>query len=79
MIKDFAKIIIIFGIIFILIGIIFYFSDKLPLFKLPGDIVIKRKNFTIYIPLVTMIVISIILTIILNLIFRKWEKLFYQS
>jgi hypothetical protein len=71
MIKDFAKIIIIFGIIFILIGIIFYFSDKLPLFKLPGDIVIKRKNFTIYIPLVTMIVISIILTIILNLIFRK--------
>lgn len=78
MIKDFAKVIIIFGIIFILIGIIFYFSDKLPLFKLPGDIIIKRKNFTIYIPLVTMILISIILTIILNLIFKKWEKLFYQ-
>lgn len=71
MIKDFAKVIIIFGIIFILIGIIFYFSDKLPLFKLPGDIIIKRKNFTIYIPLVTMILISIILTIILNLIFKK--------
>jgi len=71
MIKDFARIIIIFGIVLILIGIVFYFSDKLPLFKLPGDIVIKRKNLTIYIPLVTMIIISIILTIILNLIFRK--------
>lgn len=71
MIKEFAKIIIIFGIILILIGLIFYLFDKLPLFKLPGDIVIKRRNYTIYIPFATMIVISIILTIILNLIFRK--------
>ncbi|MGB9750000.1 MAG: DUF2905 family protein [Caldisericia bacterium] len=71
MIKDFARIIIIFGIVLILIGIVFYFIDKLPFFKLPGDIVIRRKNLTIYIPLVTMIIISIILTIILNLIFRK--------
>lgn len=71
MIKDFAKIIIIFGIILIITGLIFYFFDKLPLFKLPGDIVIKRKNLVIYIPIVTMIIISIILTIILNMIFRK--------
>jgi len=69
--KDFGKIIIIFGIVLLLIGIIFYFFDKLPLFKLPGDIIIKRKNFIIYIPIVSMIIISIILTIILNLIFRK--------
>lgn len=71
MIKEFAKIIIIFGIILILVGLIFYFFDKLPLFKLPGDIFIKRRNYTIYIPFATMIVVSIILTIILNLIFRK--------
>ena len=69
--KDFGKIIIIFGIVLLLIGIIFYFFDKLPLFKLLGDIIIKRKNFTIYIPIVSMIIISIILTIIINLIFRK--------
>ncbi|MGQ9845471.1 MAG: DUF2905 family protein, partial [Caldisericia bacterium] len=50
MIKEFARIIIIFGIILILIGLIFYLFDKLPLFKLPGDIVIKRRNYTIYIP-----------------------------
>lgn len=69
--KEFAKIIIFFGIILILVGIFFYFFEKIPLFKLPGDIVIRRKNITIYIPIVTMIVISIILTIILNLIFKK--------
>lgn len=71
MIKEFAKIIIIFGIILVLTGLIFYFFDKLPLFKLPGDIVIKRRNYTIYIPFATMILVSIILTIILNFIFRK--------
>lgn len=74
MIKEFSKILIIFGLIILLIGILSYFSDKLPLFKLPGDIVIKRKNLTIYIPIVSMILLSIILTIILNLIFRKWEN-----
>lgn len=71
MLKEFSKIIIIFGIILIILGLTIYFSDKLPFFKLPGDIIIKRKNLTIYIPIVTMIILSIIITIILNLIFRK--------
>lgn len=76
MIKEFSKILIIFGVLLLIIGLLTYFSDKLPLFKLPGDIVIKRKNLTIYIPIVSMIILSLILTIILNLIFRKWENLF---
>jgi len=71
MIKEFSKILIIFGVLLLIIGLLTYFSDKLPLFKLPGDIVIKRKNLTIYIPIVSMILLSLILTIILNLIFRK--------
>lgn len=74
MIREFSKVLIIFGLIILLIGLLSYFSDKIPLFKLPGDIVIKRKNLTIYIPIVSMILLSIILTIILNFIFRKWES-----
>lgn len=74
MIREFSKVLIIFGLIILLIGLLSYFSDKIPFFKLPGDIVIKRKNLTIYIPIVSMILLSIILTIILNLIFRKWES-----
>ncbi len=40
---------------------------------LPGDIIIKRKNFVIIIPVVSMLLISLILTIILNLIGRLWK------
>ncbi len=38
---------------------------------IPGDIVVKKKNFTLYFPLGTSILISIVLTILLNLIFRR--------
>ena len=38
---------------------------------LPGDVVIRRDNFTFAFPVVTMIVVSIVLTIVLNLFFRR--------
>jgi ribose/xylose/arabinose/galactoside ABC-type transport system permease subunit len=39
--------------------------------KLPGDIVIQRKNFTFYFPLATSIILSIVLSIILYILFGK--------
>lgn len=68
-----AKYFIYFGIIFLLIGSFVYFTGKLGINfgKLPGDIVVQKNNFTFYFPLATSILISIVLTIILNLIFRK--------
>lgn len=75
MFSEFGKFFIIFGIIFIIIGLIMTFGDKLVpnshLFRLPGDIFVKKGNFTFYFPVVTCIIISIILTILLNIIFRK--------
>jgi len=60
------------GIILILIGFFLTFAPKIPyLGRLPGDIIIKRGNFTFYFPLVTCIIISILLTILLNLFFRR--------
>lgn len=38
---------------------------------LPGDIVIKRENFTFVFPIVTMVVVSVILTILVNLFLRR--------
>ena len=38
---------------------------------LPGDIVVRRENFTFVFPVVTMIVVSIVLTILVNLLFRR--------
>lgn len=54
-----------------LAGVVFLLLDKLGLGRLPGDIIIRRENLTIFFPVATMIVISIILTLLLNL-FRRF-------
>jgi hypothetical protein len=71
-----GKFIILIGSIIVLIGIIILYKDQIPgirhMGRLPGDIVIHRKNFSIYFPVVTGIVISIILSLILYII-RKFR------
>ena len=62
-----GRILIISGIVLIVLGLLTY---VLPLFRLPGDIKYEGENFKFYFPIVTCIVLSILLTIILN-IFRK--------
>jgi hypothetical protein len=72
--QSFGKYLIIFGIIIIVIGLAITFFPKANFFgKLPGDIEIKKENFTFYFPVVTCIVISIFLTLLIWLInfFRK--------
>ncbi len=62
------------GILLVVIGLVFMASGRLPwLGRLPGDILIERDNLTIFIPLGTMLVVSLILTIIANLIARWWR------
>ena len=58
------------GVIIILIGIIIYFfHDKLNwLGKLPGDIRVEKENFRFYFPITTMIIISVLLTVLINII-----------
>jgi uncharacterized protein HemY len=74
MIEFFGKILIFFGAILIFLGLIFSFAGKIPYFgKLPGDIYIKRENFTFYFPITTCILISIILSVIFYLIFRFFK------
>jgi hypothetical protein len=66
----FGKILLFFGIVLIILGTIFLLAGKLPFSgRLPGDIVIQRKNMVFYFPLGLCILISIILTIIFR-IFR---------
>lgn len=59
----FAKLLIAAGIIAIIIGILILL--KIPIGKLPGDIVIKRENFTFAFPIVTSIIASIVLSFIM--------------
>lgn len=67
-----GKILIVLGSIILLVGIILVFVKNVPLIgKLPGDILIKKKNFTFYFPITTSIIISILLSLILYLFLRK--------
>ena len=67
----FGKSLIILGLIIAAIGLIFSLAGKLPwLGRLPGDIYIKRENYSFYFPLATSILISVILSFILWL-FRR--------
>ena len=62
---ELAKILIGAGILLIFLGIIFFFSSKIPgLGKLPGDILIKKENFTFYFPLGTCLLLSVFLSLI---------------
>jgi hypothetical protein len=64
-----GKFLIITGAVIALLGVALYFSDRLPsIGKLPGDIVIKRENFTFYFPLATSIILSIVISVILYLV-----------
>lgn len=59
------------GVILVVLGMIFLVSDKLPLGRLPGDIQIGSGKFKIYIPIATSILLSIVLTLILNFFSKK--------
>jgi len=71
---EMGKSIIFIGIVIVIIGIIFLFSDRLPfnLGKLPGDISYKKENFSFYFPIST----SIIISIVLSLLFYLFSKFF---
>ena len=66
-----GKMLILLGVFIILIGLLLLVGEKIPwIGRLPGDIIIRKKNFTFYFPIVTSIIISIILTLLFTL-FRK--------
>jgi Protein of unknown function (DUF2905) len=74
--ENLARILVILGVILIAVGGLVYLAARLnlPLGRLPGDIRIQTGNVTCMFPLATMILLSILLTIGLNLIIRLLNK-----
>jgi Protein of unknown function (DUF2905) len=58
------------GIILIIVGLAWPWLGKLPLGRLPGDLAIHRGDFKLYVPITTMLLISLVLSAVLWL-FRK--------
>lgn len=66
-----GKMLILLGVFIILAGLFLMIGEKIPWAgKLPGDLIIKKEKFTLYFPITTCILISIILTLLFSL-FRK--------
>jgi hypothetical protein len=68
-----ARILISLGLVVLIAGVLLLLLSKLGITgaRLPGDIYIKKENFTFSFPIITCIVISIVLTVIMNLINRR--------
>ncbi len=60
--------ILVFGVLLILVGGALMLFGR---FHLPGDIVFRRGGLTVYIPIATSVILSVVLTLVLSFIFRQ--------
>ncbi len=67
-----ARVLVVLGLVLLVAGGLLYVAGRwqLPLGRLPGDIRIERENFTCLFPLASMILLSVVLTILLNVVIR---------
>jgi Protein of unknown function (DUF2905) len=74
MLPQLGKLFILLGAVFLAVGLWLTFAPQVSLWKLgrlPGDIHIKRDNFTFYFPLTTCILVSLLLTLLFSILSRK--------
>jgi formate hydrogenlyase subunit 3/multisubunit Na+/H+ antiporter MnhD subunit len=67
---DISRFLITLGVAILLIGLLWPVLDNIGLGRLPGDIVIRRDNFTFYFPIVTCLLVSLVLSLFLWLVNR---------
>ena len=61
-----STILIVLGVCLVIVGILWHFGIKLG--KLPGDIVVEKKNFSFYFPITTMLIVSAVLMVVFYLV-----------
>ena len=59
------------ALVLVVLGTIFLLLGRLGIDRLPGDLVLRRGNATFYFPIGLMILLSVVGTIVLNLVFRR--------
>lgn len=67
-----GKYLVLAGIFIVLLGFLIMLAGKFPgIGRLPGDVYVKRENFTLYFPLATTLILSLLLTVLLNIFSRR--------
>ena len=66
-----GRVLVVIGVFITVLGAVMLLTPRVPfLGHLPGDIVIHRENLTIYIPITTMLIVSVVLSVVLSVIGR---------
>lgn len=66
-----GKLLLGFGLALVVGGVAFLLLARFGVRRLPGDVVVRRGNFTLYAPFGLMVVLSLLLTLVLNLLSRR--------
>ncbi|HYR96152.1 MAG TPA: DUF2905 domain-containing protein [Candidatus Binatus sp.] len=70
--QEIGKLLVVLGSVAFVLGVAFLVAGRIPWFgRLPGDVVIQRGPVTFYFPIVTSIIVSVVLTLVLNLFWRR--------
>lgn len=73
-VSSLGKLLVIAGVAALVVGVVLILGPKIPwVGRLPGDLVIRREGFTLFFPLASMIIVSVLLTILVNLFFRLFK------
>jgi hypothetical protein len=71
-IEPLGRVLIVIGLVIAAVGAVMVFGSRIPVLgHLPGDIVIHRDNLTIFIPLGTMLLVSVVASVIISLLGRR--------
>jgi uncharacterized protein HemY len=62
------RVLIVIGLLIVAVGLAWPWISKLPLGRLPGDIIVDRPGFKFFMPITTMIIVSVVLSLILWLL-----------
>jgi uncharacterized protein HemY len=74
-IESLGKMLLVLGLIVAVFGLVLILGGRVPFIgNLPGDITIERDNYRIYIPIATSILLSIVVTVVLNLVFGLFNR-----
>lgn len=71
MTPELGRILLVIGIVLVVVGGLAVLGVRLPFGRLPGDIAIEGERGGFYFPVVTMIIVSIVLTVLLNIFLRR--------
>ena len=73
-IQNLGRLLILLGAVLLVVGVIVLVAGKVPfLGRGPGDLVLRKNGLTVFLPMATMVIVSLVLTLLLNLFFRLFR------